>query len=155
MKQIKKVKTMTSQPAFGVVDSLNSTSKTDSLSANMGRELNEKLNYSTDEIVVGTWIDGKPLYRKMVDFGTLPNNSEVSKSHNIANIKHIHINLGETFWCPNSTPYEESTGNSFSLIYTNYIRFFEVNKTNLIIQTVANGTNYHMLVCLEYTKTTD
>ena len=155
MKQIKKVKTMTSQPAFGVVDSLNSTSKTDSLSANMGRELNEKLNYSTEEKVVGTWIDGKPLYRRMFDFGTLPNNSEVSKSHNIANIKHIHINLGETFWCLNSTPYEESIGNSFSLIYTNYIRLFEVNKTNLIIQTVANCTNYHMLVCLEYTKTTD
>lgn len=68
MKQIKKVKTMTNQPAFGVVDSLNSTSKTDSLSANMGRELNEKIDtleiYSTEEVVIGKWIDGKPLYRK-------------------------------------------------------------------------------------------
>lgn len=42
MKQIKKVKTTpSSQPSFGVIDSLNSNSTTDSLSANMGRELNE------------------------------------------------------------------------------------------------------------------
>ena len=71
MKQIKKVKTMTSQPAFGVVDSLNSTSKTDALSANMGRELNEKIKnidaleeYSTEEKVIGKWVDGKTLYEK-------------------------------------------------------------------------------------------
>ena len=161
-KYLRKISTPSKVGSTKVIDSLNSTSKTDALSADAGRELNEKIknitslkNYSTEETIIGTWIDGKPLYRKMVDFGTLPNNSEASKSHNIANIKHIHINLGETFWCHNSTPYEESTGNSFSLTYTNYIRLFEVNKTNLIIQTVANGTNYHMLVCLEYTKTTD
>ena len=111
--------------------------------------------YSTDEVVVGTWIDGKPLYRRMFDFGTLPNNYVASKSHNIPNIKHIHINLGASFWCTNSTPYEESTGNSFSPVYISYISLFDVNKTQVIIQTVANGTNYHMLVCLEYTKTTD
>ena len=31
--------------------------------------------YSTTEQVVGTWINGKPLYRKVVPFGALPNNA--------------------------------------------------------------------------------
>ena len=47
MKQIKKIKSTPSTPStFGVVDSLNSTSTTDSLSANMGRVLNEKISNS-------------------------------------------------------------------------------------------------------------
>lgn len=45
-----------------VVDGLNSTSATNALSANQGRILNDRFNYSTTEKVVGTWIDGKPLY---------------------------------------------------------------------------------------------
>ena len=76
MKQIKKVKTMTNQPTFGVVDSLNSTSKTDSLSANMGRELNERLaniagsssnlvNYTDEEQFIG-YYNGDKLYRKRI-----------------------------------------------------------------------------------------
>lgn len=31
--------------------------------------------YSTTEQVVGTWKNGKPLYRKVVPFGALPNNT--------------------------------------------------------------------------------
>ena len=92
MKQIKKVKTMTSQPTFGVVDSLNSTSKTDSLSANMGRELNEKIDtleiYSTEEVVIGKWIDGKPLYRKVVSLGKV-STTETQIPTGIANIKEV------------------------------------------------------------------
>lgn len=28
-------------------------------------DVNEKLNYSTEEKVIGTWIDGKPIYRRV------------------------------------------------------------------------------------------
>lgn len=58
-----------------VIDDLTSTSSTDALSANMGRELNEKIEnidvleeYSTEETKIGTWIDGKPIYRRVVEF---------------------------------------------------------------------------------------
>lgn len=54
-----------------VIDNLTSTSTTDVLSANMGRELNEKINnidvleeYSTEEKVIGKWLDGETLYEK-------------------------------------------------------------------------------------------
>lgn len=29
--------------------------------------------YSTDEIAIGTWIDGKTIYRKVIEYGVLPN----------------------------------------------------------------------------------
>ena len=32
-------------------------------------------NYSTSETIIGTWIDGKPIYRKVVDAGQMPNNT--------------------------------------------------------------------------------
>ncbi len=45
MKQIKKIKsTPTTPPTFGVIDSLNSTSVTDSLSANMGNYIKQLMS---------------------------------------------------------------------------------------------------------------
>lgn len=52
-------------------------------------EVDEKLNYSTEEKVVGTWIDGKPIYKKVISFGALPNDSTKSIVHNILNLKRI------------------------------------------------------------------
>lgn len=33
-------------------------------------------SYSTTETQIGTWIDGSPIYRKVVDIGALPNNTQ-------------------------------------------------------------------------------
>lgn len=46
-------------------------------------------NYSTDEHVVGTWIDGSTLYEKTVDFGALPNNTTKTVAYNISNLNNI------------------------------------------------------------------
>lgn len=52
--------------------------------------------YSTDEVLIGRWIDGKPLYQKII-IGTLPNctteGTIVSKNdqHNIPNVDLIFI----------------------------------------------------------------
>ena len=35
----------------------------------------ETMDYSTNEQCVGTWIDGKPLYQKTIQCGTIPNNA--------------------------------------------------------------------------------
>lgn len=42
--------------------------------------------YSTSETVCGTWINGKPLYRKVINFGELPNTTEKNVSHGVSNI---------------------------------------------------------------------
>ena len=44
-------------------------------------------DYSTTEKIVGTWIDGKPLYQKTINFGTLPDNTSKTVAHNITNFE--------------------------------------------------------------------
>lgn len=46
-------------------------------------------DYSEDEHVVGTWIDGKALYEKTIDFGVLPNNSTKEVAHGITNLGNV------------------------------------------------------------------
>ena len=49
-------------------------------------------NYSLDEVDTGfTWIDGKTIYKKTVNFGSLPNASGKSVNHNISFDRMIHI----------------------------------------------------------------
>ena len=153
MKQIKKVKTMTSQPAFGVVDSLNSTSKTDSLSANMGRELNEKIdileNYSTEEVVIGKWIDGKPLYRKVLSSTTISDsNVDITLPSNIdfMSIDKVEIKAGGFSF--------------FSDRYTNANDLIQIFKFNATTLRVVLGSSWKSnfksaIIVIEYTKTTD
>ena len=44
-------------------------------------------NYSTSEVDTGfTWVDGKTIYKKTVNFGALPNNTVKKVLHNIANL---------------------------------------------------------------------
>ena len=49
--------------------------------------MSRRMKYSTDEQIVGEWIDGKPLYQKTVDLGVLTNGKVVN--HNISNIAQI------------------------------------------------------------------
>lgn len=45
------------------------------------------LDYSSNEVNTGTkWIDGSTIYKKTVNIGTLPNNTEASIPHGISNI---------------------------------------------------------------------
>lgn len=45
-------------------------------------------NYSTEEQVIGTWIDGKPLYRKVISH-TITGSSQEREPHNISNIDRV------------------------------------------------------------------
>ena len=47
--------------------------------------------YSTEEQVIGTWIDGKPLYRKVVEMGNMTKDNYKMKAHNIQNMKYARI----------------------------------------------------------------
>ena len=52
--------------------------------------------YSTTETVVGEY-NGKPLYRKVVDCGTLPNNTAKEILHGVSNLNIITLITG-TAW---------------------------------------------------------
>ena len=107
--------------------------------------------YSTDEVIIGTWIDGKPLYQKTLDIGSASGNSNIS--HGISNLDMItnaygsflqggtyreklpKIVNGNNAW---SADFADFTDTSFSLSIGSAI-----------------GTATKISITLEYTKTTD
>ena len=114
--------------------------------------VSQAISYSTTEQKTGgVWIDGKPIYRKVVDFGNLPNATEKLVAHNISNIdKYTHI-YGVALNSSNENTYPlpfgyPSSNNSIGLI---------ANLTNVRINTVVNLSPLYAYVILEYTKTTD
>ena len=110
--------------------------------------------YSTEEQRVGTWIDGKPLYRKTIvaNFELLKQetnkNYDKTIAHNISNFsKCIKASLAEQngILC---FPYLTRGGGTTAII--------NVDKNNVTIRTYNdNWTQRDWYITLEYTKTTD
>lgn len=142
-----------------VVDNLNSDSTTDALSAKQGKVLNEKINcintYSTEEINTGkTWKNGKPMYRKVVQFTISNNNRTVDLSdlnfedgiiewsritNTISNNKYIDM-----------LPFNNNSTYCWTqIIYSNSKWILSINTND----TSINGFLFE--ACLLYTKTTD
>ena len=109
--------------------------------------------YSYGEIEIGTWIDGKPLYRKVIKT-TMPTVSTdgtyVSKQ----------VSIGSSIsYCYVAKAIMEISGQYYTLPYLNNAEriakcFADLSSINL----VANGTafsNGSVIVVVEYTKTTD
>ena len=69
---------------IGDLSNLNTTNKTNLVNAL--NEVNNSIIYSTTEKVVGKWINNKPLYRKVISTGSLPNASVKNINHGISNL---------------------------------------------------------------------
>ncbi len=112
------------------------------------KEFSNKQIYSTNEQTIGTWIDGKTLYRKV--FQTTSISSENS---NLVDISNLNINAvvnlrgvlitstGLQFTMP---LYDSSSNYSVLFISSNYIRGRA---------TLGSGTLSKCYIILEYTKT--
>ena len=111
--------------------------------------LNERLEYSTEEKVVGTWIDGKPIYKK--SYGA----SGLSATSNII----IDAELNNTT-VDNVIKIEGSAnGNGHSFFQrqsyagdSQYSCFFRIEKTNGLTLEMVNYTVYKYAVTVYYTK---
>ena len=107
-------------------------------------------NYSTEEQVIGTWIDGKPLYRKTVVGTATLNKGYSSINHNVSNIG-THRVIKDVEY--------QSNGNCWGNTYSNATSFISTDS----ITTSAIGFNcgsawaglFIPIVTIEYTKTTD
>lgn len=118
---------------------------------NVVAQLNEQRSYSTEEHLTGRkWIDGKPIYRKVVDFGYLPNNVSKTVAHGISGISSVIQTYGIIrntrldYWLP--LPFSSKTS-------TNAVGLSIVG-SNIQITTGADRTEETAIVILEYTKTT-
>lgn len=112
------------------------------------------VHYSTSEQVIGTWIDGKPVYEITVDTGTLPNNTTKTTPHGIANLKAIvdfkgyarNTNSGINI----PIPYVYKSGST-----TRCLQAY-ADATNITFVSMENMSGYdESYVTLQYTKTTD
>ena len=110
----------------------------------------EQVNdYSTTETDTGElWTDGRHVYTKLIEFGSLPNNSYKEVNHNIANVDHIWIAEG---WAENSSGFS----NQLSLYTPGDASggwYFGVNKTLVRCQTGSDRTGYTGYVRVKYVK---
>lgn len=138
------------------------TEVVDTLEGNEGnrapsvRAVNELNTYSTEEVRIGTWIDGKPLYRKVISFSPDTNSNTVSIAHGISN-------LGVVIKCYGRFQSYSSNRLIPQLYYTLDPQFavspYSISSTNIEIgygnwfKTSGNVTNCYIII--EYTKTTD
>lgn len=133
---------------------LDTTVKTDLVSAINELVAGNSNNYSTSEKVVGTWIDGKPLYQKTIACGAMPNATTKTVASGLTN-ENVNRIYGFTI---NSTgiviplPYVDVSSNSAVQIHISYLT--ESHEIRIMTGSDRRGfsTSY---VTLQYTKTTD
>ena len=120
------------------------------------------VEYSTEEKVIGTWIDGKPLYQKTVNCGELPNASVKNVDSGLTNVTitnmyGIAINTAASdsdalvsFPLPRPVMVASADPNRLYGVDITY------RKNNKIRFTTGNNwSGYNAYVTLQYTKTTD
>lgn len=110
--------------------------------ANATITLNAEPNYSTSEVDTKVkWIDNKTIYRKTVDFGTLPNSTSKSVAHGITGISRVVRIEAVMYQGANSwvIPYASVSGVS-------------VEGSDVVINTTADLTGFSSFVTIYYTR---
>lgn len=122
-------------------------------------ELEDMSKYSTSETKIGTWINGKPLYRKVCVFQNLTYGSTANAAHNISDVEEIFIE--NAFLCAElnlsrTRPFMGLSRNGAApdlakdtllQAYISFISYF--------IGTAYQDSGKQLVVILNYTKTTD
>ena len=111
-------------------------------------------DYSTTEKIVGTWIDGKPLYQKTISCGALPNNTITRLSHGISNLAKV-IDIQGRSESTTSSPVIKGINIPYagdSSTAKNPVECW-VEPTNLVLRTYMDLSNFtNTYVTLKYTK---
>lgn len=116
--------------------------------------INEKSSYSTEEKVVGEWIDGKPIYRKVIHYSKPTNETassipftEYTTVETVVSVSGISKISGSWRMFPNLYSEDVSTYNQ---------SIYDINETILICYSTWYAQRAaEIYITLEYTKTTD
>ena len=144
-------KTSQTTPVQAEVVNIYSESQENTYSCDYINELN---TYKTTEQRIGTWIDGKPLYRKVVEINNLnanPYDYDISSLH----AEWLEIENSQFEYVLNNTLYSW-VGSVYSNTDDN-IRIFRRGEVVRITYgpTQSSGTNKKVTLIIKYTKTTD
>ena len=108
--------------------------------------------YSTDEKVIGRWINGKPLYQKVIEFGAGPTaRTEKRVNHGIDNLDKV-INI---FGMDSDSTYQSPLPNCYVNGNTSYLSGLDVTSTSIGIGSDWNISGRTCFIVIQYTKTTD
>ena len=109
--------------------------------------------YSTIERLTNkVWIDGKPIYRKVINVGALPNNTSKTINIGVSNLDYI-VNYHGISYSPSTgyfavLPYPHATASNVINMY------FDKNNSVIGIETHSDRTSYtQTYIVIEYTKT--
>ena len=123
-------------------------------------ELNGKLSKKVDTTTVGVeipesftgqYLNSAPIYQKMINIGTLPNNTTKSISTGITDANYIWIDAENSFAFSGGASYPipyvdpKAVANSIGVRITG-------NGANIIVSTGTNWSSYAGLVTVKYTK---
>ncbi len=127
-----------------------STSTSDTYSCDY---INDLLTYSTTEINTGkTWIDGKPIYRKVINVGSLPNASSIDISTDIFSAENKFITQ---IYCIGASNQGEFLKIPYYGDANNYVNIYVSSTHKIVIATGSDRSRFTGYVIVEYTKTTD
>ena len=116
---------------------------------NLENKVNSSKEYSTAEKVVGTWIDGKPIYQKTIAFSFVGSSTvNVDISDNIDVVLYTYAFAKNSKYMYTISMYTQGIGGQFLYDYAhpNQLRIRNTNSD------FDNSSGY---VTVQYTKTTD
>lgn len=124
---------------------------------NLQQEINDSFKenniYSTTETVIGTWIDGKPIYRKVIQYNKT-SNGQVDlnlSTYGIENVENIWLNQNSFIKTNNNEWKAVNTYESDS--YFTFCTFSSANSFRLSSNSSYAQGLWNLII--EYTKTTD
>ena len=118
--------------------------------------LNNKYNYSTEEQIVGTWVNGKPLYEKTFK-------TTVNVTGSTEYFSNVIVEDAEEYFIENAfcTENENGTGAIQMIGSVNFNGNYDYNITSFNLNTGrwwiirGGGTSPYTTIIVRYTKTTD
>ena len=102
-------------------------------------------NYSTEEIKVGTWIDGKPLYQKVVSVKSPTSSNTWAEVYSVEDAEYIRVVYGEI----------EIANSNVDKVILNHSTSANISTAGNKIKIYTQYTNRNTLLVIQYTKTTD
>lgn len=117
---------------------------------NYADNIDNKFNYSTDEQRIGTWTNGKPIYRKVTNTTSPTENKEVAIIDPISELDTLIKMDGFVIPGATSIPINFDLDN-----YTKITTYYSRGSGVRMITPTSTYQNKPTLVILEYTKTTD
>ena len=113
----------------------------------------KSLSYSTEEVKTGgTWIDGKPIYRKVIDCGALPS---ITSKNVVTGLDFTVCNVVKMEGFAKNVRTSDST-DIINIPYSNEVLLSTTKTGHLSVYASKDFSNFSQsYVTLEYTKTTD